>query len=60
MNNVQELIEEKVKQLKAIYPIIADNETYYSLWTCGKRDGIVSEELFEVARKYYGNLWHIM
>lgn len=52
------LVQQKEGQLANIYPLVATYESPYSLWTCAKRDGVVSEELYYEAMKCYGKEWH--
>lgn len=53
----KELIQEKHKQLVRIYSTEASKESTKGLWFHGYKDGHVSEELYEEARKYYGDTW---
>jgi radical SAM superfamily enzyme YgiQ (UPF0313 family) len=50
-------IKKTARELSDKYPIEANYGSRCSLWQCGLRDGSVSKELFEAARRYYGKLW---
>jgi hypothetical protein len=51
------LIKEKEAELAVEYPIEANYGSRCSLWTCGINGGLVSRELYDLAREYYGRLW---
>jgi hypothetical protein len=66
MNNIIETIATKSKResIKAFetmlaekYPIEAAYNSKESLWGCGFREGLISLELYELAKGYYGRLW---
>jgi len=52
------LIEKATKDLTKNYPTEANYSSRASLWGCGLKDGIVTKELYDSARTYYGRLWH--
>jgi hypothetical protein len=56
-DETKNLIREKGRELAEKYPIEANYNSRQSLWSCGLRDGLVSEELYRTAQNYYGRLW---
>jgi hypothetical protein len=52
------LIEKTTRNLEDKYPIEANYCSRCSLWQCGFKDGLVSNELYNAARKYYDRLWN--
>ena len=58
MVNDKVLIRAKTKELGELYPIESAYGSRASLWGCGLRANKVSEELYDKARVYYGNLWN--
>ena len=52
------LVTDTTKILLEKYPIVGNYESKSSLWSLALKDGMVSKELFDSAKKYYGNLWY--
>lgn len=57
MYNLDEKIAEKGIELAKLYPNEATYGSRANLWSCGLKDGVVSEKLYEEAKKFYGRLW---
>jgi hypothetical protein len=54
---IEQLIRDKARILAQHFPTTANYESRCSLWKCGLQKGLVSEELYSMAEKYYGSLW---
>lgn len=53
------LIEDTTKTLKKLYPETAGHCSVASLWGLGLHETtLVSGDLYDEARIYYGNLWN--
>jgi hypothetical protein len=52
-----QLIDQTRNKLEEKYPIESNYGSRCSLWSQGLRDGLISTELYNIAKRYYGNLW---
>lgn len=48
----------KTKELSEEYPMIAAYDSRQSLWARGLNAGVLSQELYDMAKEYYGKLWN--
>lgn len=52
------LIRKRNRELIKKYPLDAAYNSKSHLWKLGRRSGLVSDELYMAAEKYYGIMWH--
>jgi hypothetical protein len=51
-------VKAKEKELAEKYPIDNSYSSKCGLWSAGLVEGIVDKDLFNSARKYYGDIWY--